>query len=150
MLVSTTVVEVGVDVPNAVCMVIENADRFGLSQLHQLRGRVGRGREQSYCILISGNRSPETKRRLEVVAKTNDGFKVAEEDLKLRGPGDFFGFRQSGIPMLKMADLMSDVNILEIAKKAAADILAEDPRLDMPKNAALSRRVQKMLEAAAM
>ena len=149
-LVSTTVVEVGVDVPNAVCMVIENADRFGLSQLHQLRGRVGRGREQSYCILISGNRSPETKRRLEVVAKTNDGFKVAEEDLKLRGPGDFFGFRQSGIPMLKMADLMSDVNILEIAKKAAADILAEDPRLDMPKNAALSRRVQKMLEAAAM
>ena len=149
-LVSTTVVEVGVDVPNAVCMVIENADRFGLSQLHQLRGRVGRGREQSYCILISGNRSPETKRRLEVVAKTNDGFKVAEEDLKLRGPGDFFGFRQSGIPMLKIADLMSDVNILEIAKKAAADILAEDPRLDMPKNAALSRRVQKMLEAAAM
>ncbi|MGN0628236.1 MAG: ATP-dependent DNA helicase RecG [Oscillospiraceae bacterium] len=149
-LVSTTVVEVGVDVPNAVCMVIENADRFGLSQLHQLRGRVGRGNEQSYCILISGNRSPETKRRLEVVARTNDGFKVAEQDLKLRGPGDFFGFRQSGVPMLKMADLMTDVNILEIAKQAAAEIIEDDPALKKPENAPLRRRVRKMLEAAAM
>ncbi len=149
-LVSTTVVEVGVDVPNAVCMIIENADRFGLSQLHQLRGRVGRGKEQSYCILISGNRSPEAKRRLEVVAKTNDGFKIAEQDLKLRGPGDFFGFRQSGVPMLKMADLMTDINILEKAKKAAEKILSEDPRLDRCENAALCRRVKKLIEAAAM
>ena len=131
-------------------MVIENADRFGLSQLHQLRGRVGRGNEQSYCILISGNRSPETKRRLEVVAKTNDGFKVAEQDLKFRGPGDFFGFRQSGVPMLKMADLMTDVNILEIAKQAAAEIIEDDPALKKPENAPLRRRVRKMLEAAAM
>ncbi len=149
-LVSTTVIEVGVDVPNAVCMVIENAERFGLSQLHQLRGRVGRGKEQSYCILISGKTSPETKRRLEVIAKTNDGFKVAEEDLKLRGPGDFFGFRQSGLPMLKMADMMTDINLLEEAKKAAAEILADDPKLNKPENAALSRNIQKLLEEAAV
>ncbi len=149
-LVSTTVIEVGVDVPNAVCMVIENADRFGLSQLHQLRGRVGRGKEQSYCILISKNRSPETKHRLEVITKTNDGFKIAEEDLKLRGPGDFFGFRQSGIPMLKMADLMTDVNILEAAKKASSEILKDDPMLEKPENAVLCKKVKKILEAAAI
>lgn len=149
-LVSTTVIEVGVDVPNAVCMVIENAERFGLSQLHQLRGRVGRGKEQSYCILISGKNSPETKRRLEVIAKTTDGFKVAEEDLKLRGPGDFFGYRQSGLPMLKMADMMTDITLLEAAKKAAAEILADDPKLDKPENAALSANIQKLLEEAAV
>ena len=149
-LVSTTVIEVGVDVPNAVCMVIENADRFGLSQLHQLRGRVGRGTEQSYCILISGTKSAETKRRLEVIAKTTDGFKVAEEDLKLRGPGDFFGYRQSGLPMLKMADMMTDIKLLELAKKACSEILEEDPRLSKPENAALSRNIQKLLEETAM
>lgn len=149
-LVSTTVIEVGVDVPNAVCMVIENAERFGLSQLHQLRGRVGRGTEQSYCILISGNKSPETKRRLEVIAKTSDGFKVAEEDLKLRGPGDFFGYRQSGLPMLKMADMMTDIKLLEIAKKAAAEILIDDPRLSKEENAALSGNIQRLLSETAM
>ena len=149
-LVSTTVIEVGVDVPNAVCMVIENAERFGLSQLHQLRGRVGRGAEQSYCILISGNKSPETKRRLEVIAKTSDGFKVAEEDLKLRGPGDFFGYRQSGLPMLKMADMMTDIKLLEIAKKAAAEILIDDPRLSKEENAALSGNIQRLLSETAM
>ena len=149
-LVSTTVVEVGVDVPNAVCMIIENADRFGLSQLHQLRGRVGRGKEQSYCILISGTKNPETKRRLEVIAKTTDGFKVAEEDLKLRGPGDFFGCRQSGLPMLKMADMMTDIKLLELAKKAAAEILENDPRLEKTENAALSKNIQKLLEEAAV
>ncbi len=149
-LVSTTVIEVGVDVPNAVCMVIENAERFGLSQLHQLRGRVGRGSEQSYCILISGKNSPETKRRLEVIAKTTDGFKVAEEDLKLRGPGDFFGYRQSGLPMLKMADMMTDITLLEAAKKAAAEILADDPRLEKPENSALSADIRKLLEEAAV
>ncbi|MBE6892425.1 MAG: ATP-dependent DNA helicase RecG [Ruminococcaceae bacterium] len=149
-LVSTTVVEVGVDVPNAVCMIIENADRFGLSQLHQLRGRVGRGKEQSYCILISGTKNPETKRRLEVIAKTTDGFKVAEEDLKLRGPGDFFGYRQSGLPMLKMADMMTDIKLLELAKKAAAEILENDPRLEKAENAALSKNIQKLLEEAAV
>ena len=149
-LVSTTVIEVGVDVPNAVCMVIENAERFGLSQLHQLRGRVGRGAEQSYCILLSGNKSPETKRRLEVIAKTSDGFKVAEEDLKLRGPGDFFGYRQSGLPMLKMADMMTDIKLLEIAKKAAAEILIDDPRLSKEENAALSGNIQRLLSETAM
>ncbi|MBQ5328688.1 MAG: ATP-dependent DNA helicase RecG [Oscillospiraceae bacterium] len=149
-LVSTTVVEVGVDVPNAVCMIIENADRFGLSQLHQLRGRVGRGKEQSYCILISGTKNPETKHRLEVIAKTTDGFKVAEEDLKLRGPGDFFGCRQSGLPMLKMADMMTDIKLLELAKKAAAEILENDPRLEKAENAALSKNIQKLLEEAAV
>ena len=149
-IVSTTVVEVGVDVPNAVCMIIENADRFGLSQLHQLRGRVGRGKEQSYCILISGTKNPETKHRLEVIAKTTDGFKVAEEDLKLRGPGDFFGCRQSGLPMLKMADMMTDIKLLELAKKAAAEILENDPRLEKAENAALSKNIQKLLEEAAV
>ncbi|MBR2639349.1 MAG: ATP-dependent DNA helicase RecG, partial [Oscillospiraceae bacterium] len=149
-LVSTTVVEVGVDVPNAVCMIIENADRFGLSQLHQLRGRVGRGKEQSYCILISGTKNPETKHRLEVIAKTTDGFKVAEEDLKLRGPGDFFGYRQSGLPMLKMADMMTDIKLLELAKKAAAEILEDDPKLEKAENAALSKNIQKLLEEAAV
>ena len=149
-LVSTTVVEVGVDVPNAVCMIIENADRFGRSQLHQLRGRVGRGKEQSYCVLISGTKNPETKRRLEVITKTTDGFKVAEEDLKLRGPGDFFGYRQSGLPMLKMADMMTDIKLLELAKKAAAEILSDDPRLDKPEDSALSKNIQKLLEEAAV
>ena len=149
-LVSTTVIEVGVDVPNAVCMVIENAERFGLSQLHQLRGRVGRGTEQSYCVLIAGKTSPETKRRLEVVAKTSDGFRVAEEDLKLRGPGDFFGFRQSGVPMLKMADMMSDVALLESAKNAAAELLESDPTLEKPENAVLAARLEKLLREAAL
>lgn len=149
-LVSTAVIEVGVDVPNAVCMVIENAERFGLSQLHQLRGRVGRGNEQSYCILISGKTSRETKERLDVIASTNDGFKVAEEDLKLRGPGDFFGFRQSGLPMLKMADMMTDITLLEQAKKAAAEILDDDPRLEKAENLAISKNIQKLLEEATL
>lgn len=149
-LVSTTVIEVGVDVPNAVCMVIENAERFGLSQLHQLRGRVGRGTEQGYCILISGNRSPETKRRLEVITNTTDGFKIAEEDLKLRGPGDFFGFRQSGLPMLKMANLMTDTTLLELSKEAAAELLAGDPKLEKEENKALRAEVDTLMEAAAI
>ena len=128
-LVSTTVIEVGVDVPNAAVMVIENAERFGLSQLHQLRGRVGRGKHQSYCILISDNRNEETRTRLKVMTKTADGFKIAEEDLRLRGPGDFFGLRQHGLPGLKVADLGCDTQLLQEAQAAAEALLDRDPDL---------------------
>ena len=128
-LVSTTVIEVGVDVPNAAVMVIENAERFGLSQLHQLRGRVGRGKHQSYCILISDNQNEETKQRLKVMTKTGDGFKIAEEDLRLRGPGDFFGERQHGLPGLKIADIGCDTQLLKEAQQAAEDLLERDPEL---------------------
>ena len=128
-LVSTTVIEVGVDVPNAAVMVVENAERFGLSQLHQLRGRVGRGKHQSYCILISDNRNEETKQRLKVMTKTSDGFKIAEEDLRLRGPGDFFGQRQHGLPGLKIADIGCDTQLLKEAQLAAEALLEKDPEL---------------------
>ncbi|WP_295583552.1 ATP-dependent DNA helicase RecG [uncultured Oscillibacter sp.] len=135
-LVSTTVIEVGVDVPNAAVMVVENAERFGLSQLHQLRGRVGRGQHQSYCILISDNRSEETRQRLGVMTRTADGFQIAEEDLRLRGPGDFFGERQHGLPGLKIADIGCDTNLLMEAQAAAEALLAEDPELrDYPATA---------------
>jgi len=128
-LVSTTVIEVGVDVPNAAVMVVENAERFGLSQLHQLRGRVGRGKHQSYCILISDNRNEETKQRLKVMTKTADGFQIAEEDLRLRGPGDFFGQRQHGLPGLRVADIGCDTQLLKEAQAAAEALLAADPEL---------------------
>ena len=128
-LVSTTVVEVGVDVPNATLMVIEDADRFGLSQLHQLRGRVGRGQYQSYCIMISDAPGEEAKRRLQVLSRTTDGFQIAEEDLRLRGPGDFFGQRQHGLPRLRMADVSCDVALLSEVRQAAAELLAQDSEL---------------------
>ena len=128
-LVSTTVVEVGVDVPNATIMVVEDADRFGLSQLHQLRGRVGRGQYKSYCILISDNRNEETRQRLQVMTRTADGFKIAEEDLRLRGPGDFFGSRQHGLPALKVADLSCDMELLQEAREAAEALMERDPAL---------------------
>ncbi len=141
-LVSTTVIEVGVDVPNAAVMVVENADRFGLSQLHQLRGRVGRGVHKSYCVLISDSRSPETRERLGVLAKTTDGFRIAEEDLRLRGPGDFFGQRQHGLPGLKVADLGCDTRLLQEAQEAAEALLRRDPELaGCP---AVARRVQAL------
>ena len=129
-LVSTTVVEVGVDVPNAAVMVVENAEMFGLSQLHQLRGRVGRGEHQSYCILISDNQNEETRQRLKVMAKTSDGFKLAEEDLHLRGPGDFFGERQHGLPGLKVANLGCETKLLQEAQQAADALLEESPGLE--------------------
>ena len=129
LLVSTTVIEVGVDVPNAAVMVVENAERFGLSQLHQLRGRVGRGKHQSYCILISDNQNEETRQRLKILTKTNDGFRLAEEDLRLRGPGDFFGVRQHGLPGLRVADLGCDAQLLQSAQKSAEALLAGDPEL---------------------
>ena len=125
LLVSTTVIEVGVDVPNATLMVIENADRFGLSQLHQLRGRIGRGEAKSYCVLVSDNRNPETLQRLRALCATHDGFRIAEEDLKLRGPGDFFGSRQHGLPVFRMGDLAQDLSLLRQAQEAAARTVAD-------------------------
>ena len=146
-LVSTTVIEVGVDVPNAAVMVVENAERFGLSQLHQLRGRVGRGQWQSYCILISDNRNEETRERLKVMTKTADGFKIAEEDLRLRGPGDFFGVRQHGLPGLKIADLGCDTKLLQAARQAALSLLEADPELT--NHPATAERVQALFDQAA-
>ncbi|MBQ6115824.1 MAG: ATP-dependent DNA helicase RecG, partial [Oscillospiraceae bacterium] len=143
-LVSTTVVEVGVDVPNANTMVVENAERFGLSQLHQLRGRVGRGSAKSYCILLSDSDSEETKRRLKVMTQTNDGFKISEEDLKLRGPGDFFGARQHGLPSLKVADLSCDMRLLDEAQSAAKALMAADPDLSAPEHRALRERIDEL------
>lgn len=128
-LVSTTVIEVGVDVPNASVMVIENADRFGLAQLHQLRGRVGRGAEQSYCFLVAEARSELTRKRLGIMTETNDGFVIAEKDLELRGPGEFLGVRQSGMPDLILADIVKDAKILEEARKAAIELVKSDPEL---------------------
>ena len=143
-LVSTTVIEVGVDVPNAALMVVENADRFGLSQLHQLRGRVGRGKHKSYCVLMTATRSQDSRARLKALASTTDGFKIAEEDLKLRGPGDFFGSRQHGLPQLHIADLAGDVRVLKEAQQAAHDLLEADPGLTRPKHRPLLERVKQM------
>ena len=131
-LVSTTVVEVGVDVPNATIMVIENAERFGLSQLHQLRGRVGRSSLQSYCILVSASRSQETRERLNIMTQTNDGFVIAEKDLQLRGPGEFLGTRQSGLPDLIISDIVKDAKILEIARMEAIDFVKHNNLNDYP------------------
>lgn len=143
-LVATTVVEVGVDVPGATIMVIENAERFGLSQLHQLRGRIGRGSKKSYCILVSDNSSETTRNRLMTMKKYSDGFKIADEDLKARGPGDFFGERQHGLPKLKIADMLEDIEILHLAQDCAKDILKEDFNLDLPKNEQLCQSITKM------
>jgi ATP-dependent DNA helicase RecG len=144
-MVSTTVIEVGVDVPNASVMVIENAERYGLSQLHQLRGRVGRGADQSYCLLMTGEKvSNEARKRLETMVETNDGFKIAEVDLQLRGPGDLQGTRQSGILDLKIADLIRDEKILKYARSLASEILQADPQLEQEKNKPLARQLALM------
>ena len=143
-LVATTVIEVGVDVPNATLMVIEDADRFGLSQLHQLRGRVGRGKAKSYCILTTHNRNPETLQRLKALCKTTDGFKIAEEDLKLRGPGDFFGSRQSGLPAFRVADLSFDLATLKQAQAASAHWIDANGTYDTPEAAALRERIGEL------
>ena len=145
-MVATTVIEVGVNVPNASVMVIENAERFGLSQLHQLRGRVGRGADQSYCLLMSKYELTEnTRKRLQIMCETNDGFKIAEADMSLRGPGDIDGLQQSGLPFdLKIANLAGDVNILSTARNVAKAILAEDEELTSPKNTLLKKKLQQM------
>ena len=147
-LVSTTVIEVGVDVPNATVMVIENAERYGLSALHQLRGRVGRGAAESWCFLVSDNASESVQKRLKFLCSTSDGFAVAQYDLETRGPGDFFGGRQHGLPTLQIADLMNDTRTLHAAQSEAVALLAEDPLLERPEHALLARQVEQMFDKA--
>jgi len=145
-LVSTTVVEVGVDVPNAVVMLIENAERYGLSQLHQLRGRVGRGTHRSTCILLSDAQNEEALTRLQVMCRTSNGFEIADEDLRLRGPGDFFGSRQHGLPDLKIADMAQDMEILKQAQQAAHTILTQDFALEQPEHRGLRAEVNQLFQ----
>ena len=147
LLVSTTVIEVGVDVPNAVIMVIENAERFGLSQLHQLRGRIGRGQYKSTCILITDAKNDTAQRRMKVMETTTDGFKIADEDLRLRGPGEFFGSRQHGLPEMKIADMLEDRSTLEETQRAAKEIIARDPELSSSESAALKNEIQRLFDA---
>jgi ATP-dependent DNA helicase RecG len=139
-LVSTAVVEVGIDVPNATVMLVEGANRFGLAQLHQFRGRVGRGEHQSYCLLLADATTPDAEARLRVISETDDGFKLAEEDLKLRGPGEFFGTRQSGLPDIKLAKL-GDTRLLEMARNEAQSLFENDPDLSQPEHRLLSRKL---------
>lgn len=145
-LVSTTVIEVGINVPNATVMMVENAERFGLAQLHQLRGRVGRGKHQSYCIFMSASKTKETKERLDILNKTNDGFKIASEDLKLRGPGDLFGIRQSGILDFKLGDVFQDAKILQKASEAAVSLMHKDSKLELPENQNLKEYLQNYIK----
>ena len=145
-MVATTVIEVGLDIPNASVMIIESAERFGLSQMHQLRGRVGRGADQSYCILMSSHKlSDDARIRLETMVATTDGFEIAEADLKIRGPGDLEGTQQSGVPFeLKIASLGKDTQILQYARNIAIELLEEDPLLDDPEHAVLIKQLKKL------
>ena len=141
-LISTTVIEVGVNVPNASIMVVENAERFGLAQLHQLRGRVGRGEYQSYCILKYEGNGETTRQRMKVMCDTNDGFVISEKDLELRGSGDFFGTEQHGLPEFKIANLFEDIGILKKVQKIAIEIMENDPKLEKPENKKLNKLVK--------
>ena len=145
LLISTTVIEVGVNVPNASIMVIENAERYGLAQLHQLRGRVGRGEYKSYCILKYEGNSEIIRQRMKVMTNTNDGFKIAEKDLELRGTGDFFGTKQHGIPDFKIANLFEDMDILKLAQKVAIQVMEEDSKLEQEKNILLKQMVKEKI-----
>jgi ATP-dependent DNA helicase RecG len=145
-LVTTTVIEVGVNVPQATVMVVESAERFGLAQLHQLRGRVGRGADQSYCVLVTETRNPVALKRLKLMTETNDGFKLAEEDMALRGPGEFFGSRQHGLPDFKLAKMPEDAPVLEAARQAAVCLLQEDPTLEWAENERLRREVRRLMD----
>jgi ATP-dependent DNA helicase RecG len=150
-LVSTTVIEVGVDVPNANLMIVEHAERFGLSQLHQLRGRVGRGKHKSFCILMPGYAlSDESRARLEIMEKTTDGFKIAEADLEIRGPGEFLGARQSGLSGFKLANIVRDAAILQQARDAAFEVFDRDPQLERKENEALRRELLRAHGATAL
>ncbi|MDE6181639.1 MAG: ATP-dependent DNA helicase RecG, partial [Eubacteriales bacterium] len=146
-LVSTTVIEVGINVPNATIMVIENAERFGISQLHQLRGRVGRGLEKSYCVLVSDAKNKVSKQRLETMVKSSDGFELSEKDLEIRGPGDFFGTRQHGLPEMKIANLYKDMEILKLVQKVSGKLFLEDPELLKNENKKLKDRIEKFFES---
>ena len=146
-LVSTTVVEVGVNVPNATVMMIENCERFGLAQLHQLRGRVGRGKDQSYCILMHHSDSDAVKKRLQILKESNDGFEIARKDLELRGPGELFGLRQSGELSFLLADVYQDAGIMQEASEAAEEILTRDPGLEREENRLIRRELQRQAEA---
>lgn len=143
-LVSTTVIEVGINVPNATVMMVENAERFGLAQLHQLRGRVGRGEHQSYCIFINTQEKQETMERLEILNRSNDGFLIASEDLKLRGPGDLFGIRQSGEFSFRMGDIYTDAAVLGLASEAIDRLLQIDPALELPEHERLRRHLTEV------
>lgn len=147
LLISTVVIEVGVDVPNAVIMAVENAERFGLSQLHQLRGRVGRGTQMSTCILVTDSVGEDTVKRMNIMCSTTDGFKIADEDLRLRGPGDFFGTRQHGLPQLRIADLMTDSKILTETQELAGEIIASDPSFEMNEHIKIGRQVNKKINS---
>ncbi|MCK4851181.1 MAG: DNA helicase RecG, partial [Phycisphaerae bacterium] len=142
LLVCTVVVEVGVDVANATVMVVENAERFGLAQLHQLRGRIARGSHKGYCLAFARPTTDDAQRRLDIFAATSDGFRIAEEDLRIRGPGEFFGTRQHGLPQLRVADIIEDMDLLRLARKDAFEIIADDPRLSHPDHQVLKSALQ--------